>query len=52
MFWHALLGEEDLGTLTGQGFNAYLFCLIVVFWGFVLGMVSFVVFVMKNFYWV
>lgn len=50
MFWQALLAEEDLGSLSREGFSSYLIISIIAVWSFVGGMICLVAFALKNFY--
>ena len=48
MFWHTLSAEEDLGTLTRDGFRAYFALAMLSAWSFGLGIVCLANFVIKN----
>lgn len=50
MFWQGLGSEEDLGALSKEGFRAYLITGIFSVWCFLGGMISLMVFALKNFY--
>lgn len=50
MFWQGLGESEDLETLSKLGFNGYIMLGMVSMYSFLGGMISLMVFTLKNFY--
>jgi hypothetical protein len=48
MFWNSIASEDNIGTLNRTGFSCYLFAILMAFWFFVLGIIAFTVFAVKN----